>query len=296
MSIVFVIILIIFMLLIFEIKRELMTFQVNHYITAYKKLNSLPEEKKVIFISDLHNQVYGKDNEDLLAHINKEKPEMILVGGDMLIGTKDVPFDAALNFVKHLPEIAPTYYANGNHEQRIKEKPQKYGLDFQKYKKELLQYGVHFLENTTEKVMWDEIPVYITGLEIPLENYKHFEVPKLEYKEIEKRIGRKALEGFNILLAHSPSYMNLYKEWGADLVLSGHYHGGLVRIPGSIGLIIPGFLKNWKYSGGIYKEGDVRLIVSKGIGNHTIKLRLFNKAEVICLHIKGDKLVKKSKI
>lgn len=296
MTIIIVIILIVFVLLLFEVKRELMTFQVNHYITAYAKLNAMKEEKKVIFISDLHNQVYGKDNKELLEKIKNENPQMILVGGDMLIGTKDTPFDTALDFVKHLPEIAPTYYANGNHEQRIKERPGKYGLDYQKYKRELVAVGVCFLENSTARVIWEDLPVYITGLEIPLENYKHFEAPSLDYNEITKRIGECAPEGFNILLAHNPSYMDLYKKWGADLVLSGHYHGGLIRIPGSRGLIIPGLFKNWKYSGGIYKEGKVRLVVSKGIGNHTVKLRLFNRAEVICLHIQGEKLVKGRKI
>ncbi|MFV0362223.1 MAG: metallophosphoesterase [Suipraeoptans sp.] len=286
MSIIVIIFLIILLLMIFEIRRELCIFQVNHYIAAYSKLDTLKEEKKILFLSDLHNQVYGENNDSLLEKIRAEKPALILIGGDMLIGKKGYTYDTALDFVRELPPIAPVYYANGNHEQRMKERPDNYGFGYIKYKKELINAGVNFLENESATIYFDDIPIHITGIEIPLKNYKHFTTPKLIQKEISKRIGERAKVGFNILLAHNPSYMDSYKKWGADLILSGHFHGGIIRIPGVRGLVIPGFGSHKKYSGGIFLEGDQRIIVSKGLGNHTIRIRLFNKAEVVALHLR----------
>jgi len=283
------------MLVIFEIRRELRIYQVNHYLAAFHKLDAMKTPKKLLFLSDLHNQVYGSNNDGLLENIRQEQPDIILIGGDMLVGKKGYAFDTALSFVRRLPAIAPTYYANGNHEQRIKENPEKYQIDYETYKMALIKSGVHFLENETTTFLWDSIPVSITGIELPLKKYKHFSSPRLSYQEVSTRIGVDAGEGFNILLAHNPAYMEEYKRWGADLVLSGHFHGGLIRIPGIRGIIIPGIGKYKKYSGGIYLEDEKRIVVSKGLGNHTVRLRLFNKAEVICLHVQGKNQPAKKK-
>jgi predicted MPP superfamily phosphohydrolase len=82
--------------------------------------------------------------------------------------------------------------------------------------------------------------------------------------------------------------MKNYVEWGADLVLSGHLHGGIVRIPGLVGAISPSFEIFPKYSGDLYYEEDTAIVVSKGLGTHTINIRLFNSAEVVVIHLKSD--------
>ena len=90
---------------------------------------------------------------------------------------------------------------------------------------------------------------------------------------------------FNILLAHNPDYFKNYVKWGADMTLSGHVHGGVVRIPFWIGVISPMCMLFPKYSGGMYKKNDRAMIVSRGMGMHTIPLRMFNPAEIVVIRI-----------
>ena len=83
----------------------------------------------------------------------------------------------------------------------------------------------------------------------------------------------------------TPAYMDAYKKWGADLILSGHLHGGLVRCPGIGAVVTPqGFLFP-KYSGEMRREGEQTIVVSRGLGSHTINIRLFNMPEVIAIEV-----------
>ena len=94
---------------------------------------------------------------------------------------------------------------------------------------------------------------------------------------------------YEILLAHNPVYFDAYKKWGADLVLSGHLHGGIIRLPGIGGLITPQAIPFPKYSGEMTTEGEQTIIVSRGLGTHTINLRFLNEAEMIVIHLRGEK-------
>ena len=105
---------------------------------------------------------------------------------------------------------------------------------------------------------------------------------------IEERIGMSDPDAFQVLLAHNPSYMDEYLDWGADLILSGHLHGGMVRLPGVGGVIGPDFVVFPKYSGEMQKVGDQTVIVSKGLGTHTIHIRLFNPAEIVVIEMNNS--------
>lgn len=240
--------------------------------------------KTWVFLSDLHNQVYGVNNCRLIDAVKKESPDLILIGGDMLVGKNRHSYEPALACVKELVKIAPVYYANGNHEERMKLKPQKYDQSYALYREKLLNLGVHLLENEST-VLSDESKVRLTGLEIPLECYTHLKRREMPEGAIKERIGNRDPEAFQVLLAHNPSYMKEYLAWGADLILSGHLHGGMVRIPGIGGVIGPDFVLFPKYSGEMRRVGDQTVIVSKGLGTHTIHIRLFNPAEVVVLSL-----------
>lgn len=272
-----------------EIYRELHNFCVTHYDITSRKLTGLKEPQTIVFLSDLHNHVYGKNNRPLLEAVQSEKPDHILIGGDMLVGKKGHDYSPALDFVKKLIPICPVYYANGNHEQRMKERPWEYGDVYGKYRQELLRAGVRFLENESDRLDFGNsgISVQVTGLEIPSESYGRFRRRQLTGRDIAQCIGDCGGADYEILLAHNPSYMNAYLDWGADLVLSGHMHGGIVRIPGISGVISPAFEILPKYSGGCYREGEQTAVVSRGLGSHTIPVRLFNPAEVVVLRLSG---------
>ena len=109
----------------------------------------------------------------------------------------------------------------------------------------------------------------------------------MEEEEIESRVGA-ADSSYQILLAHNPAYVEAYRKWGADLILSGHLHGGIVRIPGIGGVIAPDLTLFPKYSGDIYRKEDATVVVSKGLGAHSVPIRLLNPAEMVVLVLNED--------
>lgn len=278
---------VILVLCIVEWMREISTFQITHYEIVSEKLNKVPGEKKIVFLTDLHNYSYGKNNEKLFSAIKNQNPDFILIGGDMPIGKLESPVRVAEKFVCQLTEICPVYYANGNHEQRMKIYTEKFGEKYQEYKNAIEQSGVRFLENEHVDLMFDTCPVQIHGLEIPREAYKKFRKTSVSLEQIKECIGKADLSKYQILLAHNPIFADTYMEWGADLVLSGHLHGGVVRLPGIGGVITPQFHLFPKYSGELTVKDGKSIVVSKGLGTHTIKIRFLNPAEMVVLHLKG---------
>ena len=270
-----------------EMIRELRDFRVTKYRICSQKLNGIKREKKIIFLSDLHNRMYGEENERLLKSIRNQHPDLILIGGDMLVRKDGNSYDKTVHFLAKLPGICPVYCANGNHEQKLKELPDKYEQSYEEYKKALTASGIHMLENASETVKLDEVPVKLSGLEIPLGAYARFGKKDLPLKEITDRIGEHG-DDYQILLAHHPGYMKEYLAYGADLILGGHYHGCVVQLPGIGGVISTNFTLFPKYSGGIYQEGEQTAVVSRGLGTHSVPLRLWNWPELIVLELSGN--------
>ena len=270
-----------------EMIRELRDFRVTKYRICSQKLNGIKREKKIIFLSDLHNRMYGEENERLLESIRNQHPDLILIGGDMLVRKDGNSYDKTVHFLAKLPGICPVYCANGNHEQKLKELPDKYEQSYEEYKKALTASGIHMLENASETVKLDEVPVKLSGLEIPLGAYARFGKKELSLKEITDRIGEHG-DDYQILLAHHPGYIKEYLAYGADLILGGHYHGCVVQLPWIGGVISTNFTLFPKYSGGIYQEGEQTAVVSRGLGTHSVPLRLWNWPELIVLELSGN--------
>ena len=164
----------------------------------------------------------------------------------------------------------------------------------------MTECGVRFLENDICHVTINGREIALCGLELPISTYRKFQKDQITADDITdffvlspcKGNGKSAenlpelQDEFKILLAHNPAYMDAYLDWGADLVLSGHLHGGLVRVPGLGGIVTPqGFLFP-KYSGEMTQEGERTVIVSRGLGSHTLNIRLFNTPELISIHLK----------
>lgn len=266
--------------LIMEIIREMHTFRVVHYCIESPKLMGMKRVRRAAFLTDLHNYCYGENNARLYKAIADAKPDVIFIGGDMLVRKDGCSFEKTAEFLGKLPEICDVYCANGNHEQKLKEWPKKYRQSYQEYRKLLTDVGIIMLENDCAELLWDEANVKLTGLEIPLYGYSRFGKKQIPVSELKRRIGQ-ADESYQILLAHNPDYMDQYLEWGADLVLSGHLHGGIVRLPWVGGVIAPNFTLFPKYSGGHYRKKDADMVVSRGLGAHSIPIRLWNPAELV---------------
>ena len=281
-KIVFVVILLVIICCILENIRELRRFQITYYDV---RTNKIDRNYKILFFSDMHNKQYGTDNSQLLERVREEEPDILLLGGDMIVGRVRGYDVNTVTFIRELSKMCKVYYALGNHEQRMKDEPKLYGDLFDRYVEEFRGYDVCFLMNQTQSIPGTNINV--TGLNIPMAAYdKVKKYRDYSLKVMEQAIGKLQDEkAYNILLAHNPTYMHIYRRWNADLILAGHFHGCAVRIPKIGGIITPQFHLFPKYSGGRYQEKYEDIIISRGLGDHTLKLRLLNVPELIVTHL-----------
>lgn len=243
---------------------------------------------RMVFLSDLHNKQYGKDNVRLLKAIEDAEPDIVLIGGDMINGKPGEKLEGAVNLLRALRERYPVYYANGNHEHRIKLYPGTYGDAAQKYSEALAALGIEPMVNSHVQLPGVNLVIY--GSEIGKYYYKRFTVPVMASDYLPGLLGRPRPETYTVLLAHNPDFFPRYADWGADLVLSGHVHGGIVRVPfWGRGLLSPNVRFFPKYDGGVFREGNSTMILSRGLGIHTIPFRLFNPGELIVIDLANDR-------
>ena len=239
-------------------------------------------------LSDLHNKDYGNENEALVSAIRDFDPDLICFAGDMVTSAWDTNLDyrKTLSFIRKLSSDYPVYYGMGNHEQAFNEDREKHPEAFERLKKALDEMGVRLLDN--EHLISADPEVMIYGLNLPYEYYRKIATKHLKSGLMHDLLGDVDREKYSILLAHNPEHFKEYAAWGCDLILSGHIHGGIIRLPYLGGVISPGIKLFPKYDSGLFTSGKTTMLVSRGIGSHTIPVRINNKAEIVCLTIKGE--------
>lgn len=276
---------IILILLIVYIIHENHVFKVTRYTIHTNKLKNLKEDIKIVVLADLHNHVYGKDNEKLLKAIEEEAPDVILVAGDLIVAKPNQSMDVSIDLIKRLAKKYPIYYGLGNHEYRLKIYPEQYNDMYQAYLNAIQSENVHILDNKSAKIVIKNSELNIYGLEIERDYYKRFEKTDMEQNYLDSLIGNANKDEFNILIAHNPKYFEAYAKWGADITLAGHIHGGLIRFPFLGGLASPQVEFFPKYDGGLFKEGESTMVLSRGLGTHTINVRVNNRAELVSIRL-----------
>ena len=257
-----------------------------HIVKYQLYSNKVNEEHKYVVLSDLHNKSYGEKNEKLLKSIDKLAPEAILIAGDILTAKPGKSYEAAYELMKKLAVKYPVYYGMGNHETRLFLYPEVYGDMGKKYEKDLNRIHVKFMRNESREC---KDHIRITGLDMKRDYYKRFKKYPMDCSYMTETLGSAKADMFEILLAHNPDYFEEYAAWGADLVLSGHVHGGMMRLPIIGGVISPAFKLFPKYDGGLFQCGKSTMILSRGLGMHTIPIRIFNPGELISLKISPKK-------
>ena len=224
---------------------------------------------KIAHVSDLHNAVFGRKNEKLLSLIRAAKPDIIAITGD-LIDSRHTDIDSALAFVEAAAEIAPVYYVTGNHESR---------LDFDAIEPRLIAAGARVLRNEAEYIEHGGERIRLAGIDDPSFIRTGGTAEERAAAELEQ-LG----DGggtFTVFLAHRPELVEVYAEYGAGLVLSGHAHGGQVRLPLLGGLYAPGQGLLPEYDSGLYSLGETQMVVSRGLGNSVAPLRVNNRPELV---------------
>lgn len=265
-------------------------FVIREYSVESEKIK---KEQTLVVLADLHNKTYGKENARLLAAIDSVHPDIVLSAGDMLTAKPGRSFETAASFMEKAASKYPVYYGLGNHEYRMKIYPEDYADAYDRYMERMKNAGIKVLDNETEQIEWEdkreqsEMPckLRITGVSIERMYYKRFRKIKMEDSYLKETLGTPQKDAYEILLAHNPEYFEEYAAWGADLVLSGHVHGGIMRLPLLGGVVSPKLVFFPKYDGGRFAEKESTMILSRGLGMHTIPVRIFNPAELVVIHL-----------
>ncbi len=245
-------------------------FEVTYYQLSSEKITT---PIKFVVLSDLHSVEYGENNVELVEAVKKEKPDFIAMIGDML-NQDDGDATVIENLCRDLKEVAPIYYTLGNHEGTLM-----YGrLDSVALDEILARENVRLLINQTAEFQKGDTMIEIAGISNEAEGY--------DYWAKEKLTNFWEKEDYKLVLSHFPDlYYEKLKDEKFDLALAGHYHGGVIRIPGMEGLFHPeeGFFP--KYSGGEYALTNGTLIVSRGIGGHGWIPRVNNRPELVVIEL-----------
>ncbi|HEO6600499.1 metallophosphoesterase [Streptococcus agalactiae] len=241
------------------------------YIIEDKRVQS---NFKVIFIADTHSCSYGENQRELLDKVSEEKPDLILLGGDII--DDKLPMKVGLSTIKSLREYAPTYYVTGNHEiwsgrhEMIKEK--------------IKNLDIEVLEGNKDTLKIKGNEMVIAGIDDP-------DIGEEYYIQLENLKKLKS-DKITFLLAHRPEKIDDYRKIDIDYVFSGHAHGGQWRIPLILekGLYAPNQGIFPKYTVGINKFDKFSLIVSRGLSRESTRIpRFFNPPEIVIVNFKKGK-------
>ena len=254
------------------------TVGVTHYTVASDRLPQAFNHFKIVVVSDFHNAEFGKENDTLIKLIEKEKPDIIAFTGD-LVDSRRTDIETAEGLVRNLAEIAPCYYVTGNHEARL-------GEQYQKLEKILLEENVVVLHDRYTELTRNNEKILIAGLDDP--NFTDIN-SAVHNSILETKLdGMNLSDSYFVLLSHRPEAFEAYTSAGADLVLSGHAHGGQFRLPFIGGIAAPNQGLFPKYDGGMYSENHTTMIVSRGVGNSIIPVRINNRPEIVCVELICD--------
>lgn len=242
--------------------------ETTHYTYAAEQLGADLEGYRIVQISDLHNAKFGKNNQKLVGRIRECEPDMIVLTGD-LVDSNHTNVDRAVQFVDEIVKICPVYYVTGNHEYWLEKS------EYDELMDGLIGAGVVILDDQVVEISRGDAKFRLVGLDDKSLTDGTLEALLSDEKE------------FTVVLAHEPQYLVRYASSGVDLVLSGHAHGGQFRLPFVGGIVAPdqGFLP--EYTAGEYYMNGTEMIVSRGLGNSVIPVRLFNFPEIVCVDLVG---------
>lgn len=245
----------------------------EEFFVSKSKLPAAFDGYRIVQLSDLHGKTFGKNNADLVSAVSKAKPDIIVITGDLIENADSGEWARVL--LKQLVDIVPVYFVTGNHEWASG------GLV------ELMDVmddcGVKVLSNEYSVIQRDDERLILAGVNDP-NGFADQKSPKELFTEMRSIQG----DAYSILLAHRNNKLDEYAAAGADLVLTGHGHGGIARLPFIGGLFDVDRSFPAKYDSGFYINGDTVQFVSRGLGNVWHIPRLFNNPQIAVIVLKNN--------
>lgn len=261
-------------------------YERDHFVTEEFEIKTekIKKDRTLVFLSDIHDKEFGFHGSDLTKTIRKLDPDAVLIGGDTMVA-KEKKADLAVTkrLICALSGI-PIYYGNGNHEQRLNQDRETYGTLYDEFLEFLKEQKVYYLSDAG-KMLGDDI--CICGVDLEKQYYRDLIPDKLTPEYLQERLKRPDPTVYQILLAHSPLFFKTYAAWGADLTLSGHFHGGTIRLPILGGVMTPQFQFFLPCCAGFFEKKGRHMLVSRGLGTHSINIRLNNRPQLVVIHLKA---------
>lgn len=247
---------------------------VSSYTVTGKNLPDNFNGYKILHLSDLHDKQFGTRQQKLVERIVQLNPDVIVLTGDM-VDKRRYNEQPLLNLLQGLANRYPIYMVPGNHELSSGNWPD--------LSQRLVNMGVVVLNNSNSPVLKGTQHLRLVGVNDPL--YRDTQARMTEYLAVALQgVGK---EDFTILLSHRPELFSLYARHNINLALSGHAHGGQVVLPILGAVFAPGQGLWPQYTHGSYQDGDSTLVVSRGLGNSVVPLRLFNRPELVLVELKA---------
>lgn len=255
------------------------TLQVEPVELFFESLPPQFDGLRVAELSDLHGRSFGKNNVRLLRTLQKARPDMICICGDLFDEKADLTMLGPL--LTGLTDIAPVYYVTGNHEWQVK--------NLREILQKMRAWGVTVLENEGRVLSRGGAEMVVAGVHDPCGPYD-MKTPAALVRELRSAQGN----DFILMLSHRNDELAMWSQLGVQLVLSGHCHGGVVRLPFVGGVFGTRRELFPEYDAGVYRQDGTTLFVSRGLGYTNVHFRLFNRPHVPIMILRSGKNVNKS--
>ena len=255
------------------------TLQVEPVELFFESLPPQFDGLRVAELSDLHGRSFGKNNVRLLRTLQKARPDMICICGDLFDEKTDLTMLEPL--LTGLTDIAPVYYVTGNHEWQVK--------NLREILQKMRAWGVTVLENEGCVLSRGGAEMIVAGVHDPCGPYD-MKTPAALVRELRSVQGN----DFILMLSHRNDELAMWSQLGVQLVLSGHCHGGVVRLPFVGGVFGTRRELFPEYDAGVYRQDGTTLFVSRGLGYTNVHFRLFNRPHVPIMILRSGKNVNKS--
>ena len=252
------------------------SLQIEAFTYASPRLPEGFDGCTIVQLSDLHGASFGEDNAELIAAVAAQDPDLIFLTGDIQDRYRKTPASYTAAIGRAMAGIAPTYFVTGNHEWAFP--------DVRELKRALKDAGVTVLTNEFVALERNGGVIFLAGIDDP-NGFADQKSPEALAEEVKAAAGG----GFWMLLAHRNNYFEKqYSGLGADLVISGHGHGGLIRLPFTDGLISVERTLFPSYTAGFYQFNGRDVFVSRGLGNSGPSFRIFNRPQLVTLTLEKE--------